>query len=242
MKNITIDTDIYSPYYYVKTDDEGKINLKLQSGVYKAVETKSNEMYQFSENEEKRTYYFGIDESKDGVEGLLVDGYLYEENTSTIYVKCVTKTSDGGYAICADFYPTLKVTDDIVFESENNDDYDTSIIKYNGNGDVEWAKHIGAIGDVVINDIEETSDDGLVVVGGSKSKKVNIADEQILTQNTNNTLGFILKYNNNGNLLWSSNTELELINDDSGSSAGGGATYLGIRNVIETSDGMYVAS
>ena len=242
LKNITIDTDIYSPYYYVKTDDEGKINLKLQSGVYKAVETKSNEMYQFSENEEKRTYYFGIDESKDGVEGLLVDGYLYEENTSTIYVKCVTKTSDGGYAICADFYPTLKVTDDIVFESENNDDYDTSIIKYNGNGDVEWAKHIGAIGDVVINDIEETSDDGLVVVGGSKSKKVNIADEQILTQNTNNTLGFILKYNNNGNLLWSSKTELELINDDSGSSAGGGATYLGIRNVIETSDGMYVAS
>ena len=242
LKNITIDTDIYSPYYYVKTDDEGKINLKLQSGVYKAVETKSNEMYQFSENEEKRTYYFGIDESKDGVEGLLVDGYLYEENTSTIYVKCVTKTSDGGYAICADFYPTLKVTDDIVFESENNDDYDTSIIKYNGNGDVEWAKHIGAIGDVVINDIEETSDDGLVVVGGSKSKKVNIADEQILTQNTNNTLGFILKYNNNGNLLWSSKTELELINDDSSSSMGGGATYLGIRNVIETSDGMYVAS
>ena len=242
LKNITIDTDIYSPYYYVKTDDEGKINLKLQSGVYKAVETKSNEMYQFSENENKRTYYFGIDESKDGVDGLLVDGYLFKESNSRAYVKCITKTSDGGYVMCVDFYSKLIITDDTIFEAESNGKYDTSIIKYSSDDKVEWAKHIGSVEDVVINDIEQTSDDGIVLVGGSTGKKVNIADELILTQNTKNKMGFILKYNNNGDLLWSSKTELEFVKGGGGASASGGATYIGMRRVVETSDGMYLVS
>ena len=242
LKNITIDTDIYSPYYYVKTDDEGKINLKLQSGVYKAVETQSNEMYQLPEDEKDRTYYFGIDETKDEEKGVMVDGYLLEEKSSIAYVKCISKTSDGGYVLCIDFKRKIKITDDVIFESETYDGYDTAIVKYNENDEVEWAKHISAMADVVTNKAIQTSDDGIVVIGGTTAKKVNIADEQIFTQNNAYEMGFILKYNNNGDLLWSSKTELELVSSSTGGSVGGGATYLGIREVIETSDGNYVTS
>ena len=242
LKNITIDTDIYSPYYYVKTDDEGKINLKLQSGLYKAVEIESNEMYQLPEDEKDRTYYFGIDETKDEVEGILVDGYLFEEKTSDTYVKSITKTSDGGYALCIDFYSRLKINENVIFEAEASNKYDTAIIKYNKNDEVEWAKHISAIDDVVTNNAIQTSDDGIVVIGGTTAKKVNIADEQIFTQNNNYEMGFILKYNNNGDLLWSSKTELEFVSSSIGGSGSIGAKYLGIIRVVETLDGNYLTT
>ena len=242
LRNIKISEDVYAPYYYVETDENGKINLKLQSGLYKAVEYESNEMYQLPEDEKDRTYYFGIDETKDEEKGVMVDGYLLEEKSSIAYVKCISKTSDGGYVLCIDFKRKIKITDDVIFESETYDGYDTAIVKYNENDEVEWAKHISAMADVVTNKAIQTSDDGIVVIGGTTAKKVNIADEQIFTQNNAYEMGFILKYNNNGDLLWSSKTELELVSSSTGGSMGGGATYLGIRKVIETSDGNYVTS
>ena len=159
-------------YHVIKTDEKGEIKEDLPEGLYKVIEVETLEGYEFSENVEDRTYYFGIGKSKAAVkEAVEMWNHSIEGNAEITYTGSVP-TSDGGYIYVGFFANTISFDEDktttnnaISFTSTGS--YDGIIIKYNANNKIEWAKQYKDDASVEerIEGIELVDSDTVVITG-----------------------------------------------------------------------------
>ena len=136
--------------------------------------------------------------------GNLVQGGLWD----SIYD--VTQTSDGGYIAVGDFYsPQVILDNGQILENVNpviggGTVYsDGIIVKYNSNGEVQWADSFGGTGGDSATKVIEVSDGGYIV-GGYFKGTITFKNGQTITT-TAYSDGIIIKYDINGNIEWVKN-------------------------------------
>ncbi len=100
------------------------------------------------------------------------------------------KTSDGGYVICG----TTSSSDGDV--NENKGVTDALIVKLDVNANVQWTKTVGGSSEDFANHIQQTSDGGFIVTGGTFSTDGDI------TNNQGDLDVMIFKLDASGNLSW----------------------------------------
>ena len=154
--------------YVVTTDENGQFTANLPEGLYKAVEVQTDEKYVLPENEQERTYYFGVGASRaasiDWKNAVLGQGWNY--------INSIDSTKDGGvvavgsisdYIISGSTNGVDVDKDDIVDEiSQGNND--GIILWYNDIGDVVDSITFGGDDDDSLNKIIQTSDGGYMAV------------------------------------------------------------------------------
>ena len=175
-------------YQVITTDEQGRITEDLPEGYYKVVEVETLEGYQLPENEEDRTYFFGIGKTKPAVKEM-VELWIqsFEGNGEITYTDSVA-TDDGGYIKIGYFGNTVIFATD---ETENNKEItltpkgntDGVIIKYNSNNKIVWSNTYKTSAIEKFYAIEKTN-----------------SDEYVITGQASSTI-FHLVYNNNGNLI-----------------------------------------
>jgi hypothetical protein len=92
--------------------------------------------------------------------------------------------------------------------------YDIFLIKTDANGNVQWAKTYGGGGGDVVFSVQQTSDGGYIVAGGTGSFGAGSYDI------------FLIKTDANGNIIWAKTY--------------GGASWDEAYSVQQTSDGGYI--
>ena len=144
--------------------------------------------------------------------------------TSYDHINSVAECSDGGYIVVGDFDSSnIDLGNGISLTNRSiNHNSDGMIIKYNVNGEVEWAKGIGEEGDEAFNSIAETRDGGYIVAGNFNSKTINLENGVIITNSIGSTKGIIIKYSSNREIEWADSIE--------------GV----INSLTETDDGEYI--
>ena len=196
-------------YYTLTTNENGEIDADLAEGLYKIVEIQAPDQYDI-EGEE---FYFGIGESRKldnnklnnpvVIDSEIIEGPGIEE------IKSVAQSEDGGYVAGGSFSsPSIKIGDytitNIDSESQNG-----IIIKYNKEGEIEWAKAV-AEGTNNFFSIEITSvaltKDGEIIAGGFFAGDIQIGN-YTLTNNINYYNGLIIKYNKEGEVEWAEGIE-----------------------------------
>ena len=85
---------------------------------------------------------------------------------------------------------------------ENAGGSDGMVIKYNGEGDVLWAKNIGGDGDDSVESVSITKEGNLIVGGYFESKNIDLENGKIL-ENVGSSDGMVIKYNEGGEVEWS---------------------------------------
>ena len=136
-------------YQVVTTDEQGKITENLPEGYYKVVEVETLDSYQLPENEEDRTYFFGIGKSKPAVKEMVeLWSQSLEGNGEITYTDSVA-TDDGGYIKIGYFKNTVTFDAD---KTENGEELiltsdggwnDGVILKYNGENKIVWSNIYG---------------------------------------------------------------------------------------------------
>jgi len=102
----------------------------------------------------------------------------------------VQQTIDGGYIVAG--YSSSNDFD----ISGNHGNNDCTIVKLNGNGNIEWQKCIGGVGNEIAYNIKETNDGGYIVVGKSNS------NDGFLVNNNGGYEFLIVKLDSLGNTQW----------------------------------------
>ena len=137
-------------YQVITTDEQGKITENLPEGYYKVVEIETAEGYQLPENEEDRTYFFGIGKTKPAVKEMVeLWSQSFEGNGEITYTDSVA-TDDGGYIKIGYFKNTVTFDAD---KTENGEELtltsdgsiwaDGVIIKYNNENKIVWTNIYG---------------------------------------------------------------------------------------------------
>ena len=149
------------------------------------------------------------------------------------YIYSVASTSDGGYIAGGDFQSdSIDLGNGVTLTNNISATFysDGMIIKYDSEGNAQWAKAIGGSHNDYINSVAETRDGGYIAGGYFQSSSIDLGNEVTLTNNSNNTNfsdGMIIKYDSAGNAQWVK--------------AIGGSYNEHINSVAETSDGGYIA-
>ena len=169
-------------YQVITTDEQGRITKDLPEGYYKVVEIETLEGYQLPENEEDRTYFFGIGKTKPAVKEMVeLWNQSFEGNREITYTDSVA-TDDGGYIKIGYFSNTVTFAADetesgeeIVLTSEGSNS-DGVIIKYNNNNKIEWTKTYSGV-DTINNNDQFSSiaklNDGSYLVSGFENQVGN---------------------------------------------------------------------
>ena len=199
-------------YQVITTDKDGRITEDLPEGYYKVVEVETLEGYQLPENEEDRTYFFGIGKTKPAVKEIVeLWSQQFEGNGEITYTDSVA-TDDGGYVVIGDIYKNVVIE---AKDTENNEDillpnstYKSGvIIKYNSEDKIEWARTILENINENMASIEIT-DEGEFVIAGNVGKTTIKADntengEDIkINEGSYNQQAFIMLCNNQGRVKW----------------------------------------
>ena len=199
-------------YQIITTDEDGRITEDLPEGYYKVVEVETLEGYQFSENEEERTYFFGIGKTKPAVKELVeLWSQQFEGNGEITYTDSVA-TDDGGYVVIGDIYKNVVIEAKDTVNNEDillpNSTYKSGvIIKYNSEDKIEWARTILENINENMASIEIT-DEGEFVIAGNVGKTTIKADntengEDIkINEGSYNQQAFIMLCNNQGRVKW----------------------------------------
>ena len=138
-------------------------------------------------------------------------------------IESVASTSDGGYIAGGYFQSrSIQVGD---YTLTNNGENDGMIIKYDGEGEVEWAKSVGGNLDDRIESVTATSDGGYIAGGYFESSSIQVG-EYILTNSGGINNGMIIKYSREGEVEWTRSV---------------GRSSNQINSVTSTSDGGYIA-
>jgi hypothetical protein len=116
----------------------------------------------------------------------------------------VQQTSDGGYIVAG------------VTHSFSAGGYDIFLIKTDANGNVQWAKTYGGTSGDGAFPVQQTSDGGYIVAGGTWSFGAGSADL------------FLIKTDANGNIIWAKTY--------------GGTDWDWAESVQQTSDGGYIVA
>ena len=197
----------------VTTDENGVISYGLKSGLYKAIEIEAPEGYELPENEEDRTYYFGIGESKaqettfGTAFNISISGDLWNKFDS------VEKTADNGLITGGSFTKEADLNKDGRSDVKGTDSYYFSgfIAKYSNSGEFEFANSVFTTdGETEINKVIPTTDGGYVAVGNYKGKDLQVGEVSTgLTNDTNYTNAIIVKFGSSGDYQWSKEVKLE---------------------------------
>lgn len=103
----------------------------------------------------------------------------------------IQQTSDGGYIIAGVTYSN---DGDV---SGNHGSIDTWILKLNSSGIISWQKCIGGSDWDEVHSIQQTSDDGYIICGHTKSKDGDFSDHHGGVND-----GWIVKLSSTGNFEW----------------------------------------
>ena len=144
------------------------------------------------------------------------------------HINSVAATSDGGYIVGGDFYRHSITIGEYTLTNAGSSD--GMVIKYDSEGEVEWASSIGGSGADYINSVTEISDGGYIVGGYFHSESIMIGEYTITNTDYSSYYqfpdGMVIKYSSNGEVKWAS------------SIGGSRADY--INSVTATSDGGYI--
>ena len=122
-------------------------------------------------------------------------------STGTLRINSMDVTDDGGYILGGYFNSSnIDLGGGITLTKKGKDD--GIIIKYNAEGEAEWAKSIGDTQTDEICTIKTTNDGGYIVGGYSNSKEINLEKDIILKNEGTSYAGFIIKYDESGNVEW----------------------------------------
>ncbi len=134
----------------------------------------------------------------------------------------IQQTSDGGFIVAGSSYSSNTGT---LMGFNNNGLNDYWILRLDSSGEVVWQKLLGGSNYDEAYSIQQTSDEGFIVVGYSYSS--NTGTLMGLTNNGSADY-WILKLNSDGNLLWQ-----KLL---------GGGSLDEARSVQETTDGGFIVA
>jgi hypothetical protein len=103
----------------------------------------------------------------------------------------VVATADGGYAIAG-----YTQSNDFDLQGKSNTSFDFLVLKYDANDALVWKKTYGGSNDDRAQQLINTSDGGLAVIGYTKSNDGDV------TRNAGDRDYWIVKLDSNGNLSW----------------------------------------
>lgn len=207
-------------YYVLTTDANGEITADLPEGYYKAVELQAPDKYDISDS----VYYFGIGCASEGKIGLktewakVIGGDRYDK------INSVEETTDNGYVV-GGYFRSSSIDLENGVTLNNNGNKDGMIIKYDSEGNIEWAKSIGGDGDDEVKSVAQTADGGCIVGGYFESSSIDLGNGVTLNNN-GSTDGMIIKYNAKGDIEWAKTI--------------GGDREEEINAVLQTVDGGYI--
>ena len=113
-------------------------------------------------------------------------------------INSVATTSDGGIIVVGYFDSHSITVGDYTLTNAGGSD--GMVIKYDKDGEVEWATSIGGDDDDEINSVATTSD-GVYIVGGNfYSDSITLGDYTLINAGRND--GIVITYNADGEVLW----------------------------------------
>ena len=180
-------------YYTITTNENGEITADLTEGLYKAVEVQAPDQYDIS----NKTYYFGIGSSREAETTIGAT----QATSITGYINSVAPTSDGGYLAGGYFSSDeIQLGKFKLTNKGNRYTNDIMLIKYDSQGEVEWATNEGGDHNDTVLSLVSTSDDGFVAVGHFSSSEIQIGQYKLTNKGDND--GIIIKYDLNGEVEW----------------------------------------
>ena len=139
------------------------------------------------------------------------------------YINSIAETSDGGYIVGGEFDSnSIQVGE---YTLTNSGYRDGMIIKYNREGEVEWARSVGGSSNEYIDSVASTNDGGIIAGGIFESEKIQVGEYTLENQGSRD--GMIIKYSREGKVEWARSV--------------GGSSSDYINSVAETSDGGVLA-
>lgn len=180
VKNVRIDGD---GYYYLETDENGELSADLTNGMYKVIEIEVPDGYELLENEEDRTWYVGIGESRPEETEFNIKWAKTINGLGRSDVYDIETTTDGGYIVAGSFNGNCDLDNDGTTDITSTNSFDGLIVKYDGAGNVQWDYELSSYETTEFLGISKTSD-GYVAVGHE------------------GTDGIIVKIDSSGNQVW----------------------------------------
>ena len=206
------------------TDDGGYIaggcfssdSIDLGNGISLINESKKTDYSTYSDGMIVKYSSCGEVKWAKGINGTESDG-----------INSVATTDDGGYIVGGYFTGNIELGNNMNLSSRGGSD--GMMIKYDNNGETEWAKIIGGKGTDAINSVTETSDGGYIVGGYFGSNNIDLENGESLDKPiaSNYPAGMVIKYNALGEIEWKQ--------------AVGGINSDFITSVTEMKDGSYIA-
>ena len=193
----------------VVTDENGVISYGLKSGLYKAVEIEAPEGYELPENEEDRTYYFGIDASKTQETEFGTSIMNQVSGANWEKVESVDNTSDNGYVVSGYFYNNADFNKDGVYDVKGNENnWSGFVAKYDEDGNLEFAKPVYTLdGEVKLHKVIQTNDGGYVAVGYYTGSNLIIGDATAELEGKTYNKALIVKFGSSGEYQWCAEQE-----------------------------------
>ncbi len=116
----------------------------------------------------------------------------------------VTSTADGGCIVGGQFTSnSITIGNYTLTNKRQNSSYnDVMLIKYNVDGDVEWAKSIGGTDQDCVTSIIETSDGGYAVGGYFISGTITIGNVTLTKEGRTTANGMVIKFNRDNEAEW----------------------------------------
>ena len=186
--------------YVVTSNELGKISLNLAEGLYKIVEIEAPEGYDLPKNEEDRTYYFGIGNSKPEVTEFKIEWNNGASGEKWNEINSTYATEDEGIIAVGSMYDQIDLNKDGTNDLTSEGSKDGLVVKYNKAGEIEWAKNIGGTGRDEFIKVVQTSDGGYAVVGHTTSNDINV-DNTIRTNGLQDAI--LMKLDSSGEYQWS---------------------------------------
>ena len=114
-------------------------------------------------------------------------------------VNTIIELSNGGYLVGGiSSRGTIDLGNNVTIVNSNNNGI---LIKYNSEGETEWAKSIGGYNEDIIKVLIETKDNGYLVGGYFSSPYINLGNN-IIINNSGYNDGMLIKFSNNGETEW----------------------------------------
>ncbi len=184
--NISANGDlIWSRYFGGTFTDIVHDIIESENGEFFAIGSSDSEDVDISNN--KGTYDFWIVKTTSSGNMIWEKSYGGSEIDEA---RGIVHTSDGNYIVTGD---TRSNNQDV---SINNGGADLWMIKISSQGNIIWNRSIGGSSFDVSRSVKSTADNGFVIAGSSRSFDGDVSKNQ--GQND----AWIVKVDNNGNLLW----------------------------------------